>query len=63
MVMTTAIFQFLRKGHFMFSPVPFLELEVRNTSKTGEAWTKVIRISGLTHLLVPEDDFLSGAEK
>lgn len=46
----------------MFSPVPFQELEVRNTSKTGEPWTKVITISGLTHLLVSEDDFLSGAE-
>lgn len=33
MILTTAIFQFLRKGHFMFSPVPFLELEVRNASK------------------------------
>lgn len=57
MVLTTAIFQFLRKGHFMFSPVPFLELEVRNTSKTREAWTEVIKTSGLTHLVVAEDDF------
>lgn len=62
MGLTTAIFQFLRKGHFMFSPLPFLELEVRNTPKTREAWREVIKISGLTRLLVSEKDFLSGAE-
>lgn len=39
-------FSFLERDIFMFPPVPFLELEVRNTSKTREAWTEVIKTSG-----------------
>lgn len=62
MVLTSAIFHFLRKGHFMLSPVPFLELQVRNTAKTREGWTEVIKISDFTRLLLSEDDFQSGRE-
>lgn len=57
MVLTTATFQFLRKEHFMFSPVTFLGLEERNILKPREACIEV-KISELTRLLLSEEDLL-----